>query len=178
MNKKIRDAIIWICIIGALAWTLWWMYDQLPKGEDYSKDYPIVGQTHVAVGASHDPYNSNPPTSGPHYAEPADEGFYGAPIPDERVVHNLEHGDVWIAYRPNLPDNVKDMLRDIAKKYDKVIITPRDANDFDISVVAWGRLDSFNLDNGILDRERAENFIKRYVNNGPEKVPASLHRQE
>ena len=44
---------------------------------------------HIEEGSSHPPYNSDPPTSGPHYPSPADTGFYTAPLEPERVVHNL-----------------------------------------------------------------------------------------
>ena len=53
----------------------------------------------------------------------------------------------------------------------KVIITPREANETDIALAAWGRLDTFNLDGKALPVERITDFIKRYANQGPEKVP-------
>ena len=37
-------------------------------------------------------YNSIPATSGDHYFSPQPCGFYQGEVPDERVVHNLEHG--------------------------------------------------------------------------------------
>ena len=66
--------------------------------------YSEMAPRHIEDGAPHKPYNSNPPTSGPHYAVPASPGFYEtseAPDP-EQVVHNLEHGQVVIWYRPNI----------------------------------------------------------------------------
>jgi hypothetical protein len=32
-------------------------------------------------------------------------GIYDKPVPDERAVHNLEHGAVWITYQPSLPQS-------------------------------------------------------------------------
>src|SRR3989344_5078 len=52
----------------------------------------------VAVGASHEAYNSNPPTSGPHYEQPSRWGVSQAELPDEQLIHNLEHGGIWISY--------------------------------------------------------------------------------
>ena len=39
-------------------------------------------------------WNSNPPTSGPHYVEWAVWDFYDEEVPLVRSVHNLEHGGV------------------------------------------------------------------------------------
>ena len=47
-------------------------------------------------------YSLNPPAGGPHNATWMNAGVYTKPIPSERAVHNLEHGAVWITYRPNL----------------------------------------------------------------------------
>lgn len=60
--------------------------------------YQIQGREHITVGASHLPYNSNPPTSGPHYDNAAPWGIYDHELPDEQLIHNLEHGGVWISY--------------------------------------------------------------------------------
>jgi len=148
-----------------------WVASQGPKGEDYSKAFPIQGRDHIEVGSTHPAYNSNPPSSGWHYADPAREGFYEAPLADEQVVHNLEHGDIWIAYHPRVSAQIKKRLRSFAGG--KVIATLREANGFDISLVAWGRVDNFNLDQGMLNEERVSDFIKRYIDKGPEKVPAA-----
>lgn len=44
-----------------------------------------------------------PPVGGPHNAVWMNAGVYTKPVPNERAVHNLEHGVVWITYRPDLP---------------------------------------------------------------------------
>jgi hypothetical protein len=63
---------------------------------------------HIDVGAEHLPYNSSPPTSGPHYEIPAESTFFTEQIPPEQVVHNLEHGNIVIWYSPDAPQETLD----------------------------------------------------------------------
>lgn len=60
-----------------------------------------LGQEHVQVGSPLIQYNSNPPTSGPHYAQTAPRGAHDEEIEDRYLIHNLEHGEVWISYNCN-----------------------------------------------------------------------------
>ena len=126
---------------------------------------------HIAVGSLLLEYNSNPPTSGPHCGQTARSGFREDSIADQNIIHNLEHGDIWISYHPRVPDEIKEELKQFGAA--KVIITPREENDTDIALAAWGRLDSFDLENNTLSKERIEDFIKRYVNKGPERIPGA-----
>jgi len=57
-----------------------------------------------------------------------------------------------------------------------VIVTPRSANDADIALVAWGRVEKFDLEGASLDLARINSFVFRYKNRGPEKVAPSEHR--
>ncbi|MDO8564921.1 MAG: DUF3105 domain-containing protein, partial [bacterium] len=86
------------------------------------------------------------------------------------AIHNLEHGDVWITYHPRVSEEIKEELKKFA--FAKVLISPREANDTDIALVAWERVDKFNLDGGELPEDRIRDFIKRYRNKGPEQIPA------
>lgn len=140
-----------------------------PQGEDFSIAYESIGRNHIPEGAPRPAYNSNPPSSGNHYAQTVRGGFYDAPLRDENVVHNLEHGDVWIAYHPDVSGETRDALKRFAGQY--VVVSPRSENDRDVSLVAWGRVDSFDLAEGtLLDLARVRDFIRRYDNRGPEKV--------
>ena len=62
--------------------------------------HPILTSDHITEG-SRATYNSAPPTSGDHWHIPARRGFYEEILPDELVVHNIEHGNIVISY--NLP---------------------------------------------------------------------------
>ena len=74
-------------------------------GGDSRPDYPYSvlvfedqGREHLPVGQGYDFYNSNPPTSGPHSAQPAAWGVHEEPVAKEAPVHNMEHGGVVIWY--------------------------------------------------------------------------------
>ncbi|PIP73575.1 MAG: hypothetical protein COW88_01395 [Candidatus Lloydbacteria bacterium CG22_combo_CG10-13_8_21_14_all_47_15] len=149
-----------------------------PLGDDYSQFYESQGRTHIDVGEHHPEYSSNPPSSGWHYPSPARTGFYDTPIPDEMLVHNLEHGEIWIAYHPRISDTAKDTLRDFADTY--VVVAPRESNDADIALVSWTRVDTFNLEENELHetyQKRIEDFIRRYDNRGPENLRGIQHNR-
>lgn len=130
---------------------------------------PDQGRQHVALGTLFQ-YNSNPPTSGPHFATPAEWGVYREEIPDQVLIHNLEHGGVWISYRPGIASSVIERLEAIGREFGrKVIMAPRAANDSDIALAAWGRLDTFAESE--FSEERVRAFIKAWRNKGPEFVP-------
>lgn len=127
------------------------------------------GRNHVSLGSPFN-YNSNPPTSGPHFATPADWGVYDKEIPDQALIHNLEHGGVWLAYKPGIDGETVKKLEAIAKDFGrKVVMAPRSANDSDVALAAWNHLDKFSA--AEFSEERVRAFIKAYRNRGPEFVP-------
>jgi hypothetical protein len=65
-------------------------------------------------------YSVTPPVGGQHNATWMNCGVYDKPVPSERAVHNLEHGAVWITYRPSLPQSEVDQLRAFAERQTKV----------------------------------------------------------
>ncbi len=48
-------------------------------------------------------YAMTPPVGGPHAPVWMNAGVYTRPVPNERAVHAMEHGAVWITYAPTLP---------------------------------------------------------------------------
>lgn len=168
--KKISYWVLGLAVVFGGGWLL--VNFTSPKGPDYSQAYSILGRNHIANGSTAS-YNSNPPTSGDHYQVPAPARFYDKELPDEQVVHNLEHGHVWIAYKPGLSKEVVDSIKDF--NGGNIIITPRPKNDTDIALAAWGRLDKFNIEGGNVDKQRIKDFISRYQNKGPENINIQSH---
>lgn len=131
--------------------------------------YPDQGRDHVSLDSAHE-YNSNPPTSGWHYANPADWGVYDKELPDKILIHNIEHGGIWISYKPGIPEDVRKKLENFHHEWGrKIIVTPRAANDTDIAVAAWAHLDTMSASE--YSEDRITKFIKAYRNRGPEFVP-------
>lgn len=115
-------------------------------------------------------YNSSPPTSGPHFPRAAEWGTYKEEIDDETIIHNLEHGGIWVSYKPGMPEEIRKKLESFYEKWGrKVIVAPRSKNDSDIALAAWNHLDKFNVSE--YSDERVEKFIKAFRNKGPEFVP-------
>lgn len=137
---------------------------------DNSVIYPIQSRDHIEVGSPHPAYNSNPPTGGWHYASAASLGVYEAGLPDETLVHNLEHGHIWLSYSDANDQEALDLLRQLRNDYRSwVIVTYRPETPTRIAAAAWGRL--LTLDD--LDSDQLYAFIERYHNRAPESIPGS-----
>ena len=135
--------------------------------EDNSVSYEMVGQQHIPDTEPRD-YNSNPPTSGPHNARWITPiGTFTEELNEYMLVHNLEHGHVWLSYRDADDEEAIAILRAIQEKYpDRVVVSYRPANDTRIAVAAWTRL--LTLDE--LDSDQIEAFIVRYSDQAPESI--------
>ncbi len=133
------------------------------------QDFPNQGGTHISPGEAHPPYNSNPPTSGWHWANPQDWGIYTTPQVEEQVVHNLEHGGIVIQYR-DLPAADLQRLTSLVQ-HDRIHMIlapypdlPAGAN---VALTAWTHL---QLCNGV-DENAINRFITAFRDKGPELVP-------
>ena len=122
------------------------------------------GRDHIDPGTSHPPYSSNPPTSGPHWGTPQTCDFYEKEVPDEAVIHSLEHGAIWVTYKNK--DLVEQMRSLFEKESAKVLVSPRAANDSQIAAASWGRL--LKLEQ--FDEKQILDFIKSNRGNAPEPL--------
>lgn len=171
-RKKFLKRVIWIvAAVFVVAGVLWALirYQKSLSAKMPGVFMPSQGQEHISLDTLFS-YNSNPPTSGPHNVNPAEWRVYKEEIADQILIHNLEHGGVWISYRSGVDEAVLKKLEDIATAFGrKVIMTPRQANDSDIALAAWTRLDKFSA--AEFSEERVREFIRAYRNKGPEFVP-------
>lgn len=175
MKKFIIMLLITFTIVGLI---VWFAIHQDNKKAQYkaptntTKLDPIgqtfanQGQVHIAVGASHPTYNSNPPTSGWHYLVPANWGVYEKSLVDEQALHNLEHVGIWISYK-DVDIQTKESLTKIAQANPgSVIMSPREANDTKIILASWTRLEKLDS----YDQSKIIDFISRNKNKSPEPL--------
>jgi hypothetical protein len=122
---------------------------------------PDQGNRHVqTLKEAIPPYNSVPPTSGPHLPYIAPWGIHTEPIPNQLQVHNLEDGGVLVQY--NCPDGCPDLvakLKSIVSGYEQqVLLAPYPGMKTRIALTAWTRLDAFDD----FDERRIRRFISAY----------------
>jgi len=90
-------------------------------------------------------YPQTPPVGGRHSATWLNCGVYGAPVRNENAVHSLEHGAMWITYRPGLPaSQVATLVGDVSgQPYG--LVSPYPGLTSPVVATVWGkqlRLDS------------------------------------
>jgi len=110
-------------------------------------------------------YTENPPVGGPHNVAWQNCGIYNAAIHSEHAVHSMEHGAVWITYRPDLPPDQVQILRAAASD-DFMLLSPFPGLPVPVVASSWNH--QIRLDGAADSRLRA--FIDRYKNN-PETTP-------
>ena len=139
---------------------------------------PLMDATHIAEGTNPGDYNSDPPTSGPHYPSEYQARFYEeadlpglAPFHEGFLVHNLEHGYVILWYNCEALisggcDELKQGIRNVMDQFDgvKLIAFPRDSLTNPLVMTSWGRLRRFET----FDSVAAADFIRRNRNRAPE----------
>ncbi len=147
-----------------------------PKETEVGKSQAKQGENHIPRGKTHEPYKTDLPSSGPHYADadaPTQWGVYIQEVPDEVFLHNEEHGGVIVAYKPDLSaDQLKKLQALFAPPYSnkefspvKAIVTPRTTNTKAIQMAAWTV--TLNLDK--YDEAKIKKFyLQNVVKRGPE----------
>ncbi len=133
---KIGIGAVAAIVISALVWGAWGQFQQWQVSRDVDTFFGTTG-----VASQHDAeqpilYEQVPPLGGWHRPAGAWQncGFYNEYIENERGVHSLEHGAVWITYDPELPQDQIDILESKADSSSKVLVSPYPG--MDVPVVA------------------------------------------
>ena len=123
--------------------------------------FPDQGNLHIQLETdAHVPYNSDPPTSGPHMPYVAPWGVHTEPVSKELQVHNLEDGGVVVQYNcpSGCPDLVEKLKAIVGRYPEHVLLAPYPGMKTRIALTAWTRLDAFDA----FDESRINRFIKAY----------------
>lgn len=131
---------------------------------DLVEGAPPITSAHVDGDVDYS-LHSNPPTYGDHHGfdpngidvnpgeTPRTTGIYTTPQPEEDLIHNLEHGHVWISYDPEqITDGDLQLLEQLVLDGSPnangggvgVILTPRPDNDDVIALASWARLQTLD----------------------------------
>ena len=128
----------------------------------------LLEPTHIPEGQKAT-YNSTPPTSGNHYSRPAQVGGYTEPIPNERQVHNLEHGHVMVQYRGLSEAQIDELQEVVLDKPQMVLLAPYPDMDPAVAFTSWGKIQTCDAwSDGI--PAVARYFIDTNRDNAPESV--------
>ena len=125
---------------------------------------------HVTTPVS---YPQVPPVGGDHSPLVQPCGAFRQPVPNEQAVHSLEHGAVWVAYRPDLPPADVSRLTALANQT-YVIVSPYPGLPAPVVASAWGaqlRLESAS-------DPRLQQFVAAYRQNpkAPSRAPPAPRR--
>jgi hypothetical protein len=99
-------------------------------------------------------YRREPPTNGDHAPLWQNCGFYEKPVKEEHAVHSMDHGVVWITYRPNLPTEGIRALRPYGEE-DYVVVSPYPGQDAPVVATSW----RVQLELGGPDDPRLREFV-------------------
>lgn len=172
MNYKMTLLII-LLMLGITGGVGWLYIAQGEKTQErlsqamMGEKMPDQGSAHVARGESHSEYNSNPPTSGPHWAGVAGPGIKSEPVADELVLHSMEHGAAVVWYREDLEQSEIEKIRDaFAASSGKKIMLPRENLDVPVVLTSWGYL----LKLETVDEAQIIAFIETNNDRAPEKA--------
>jgi hypothetical protein len=149
--------------------------------------YPGQPATHTSNLNEKVKYNSFPPSNGRHYQSPVPWNSYPQPVNSVQALHNLEHGGIWILWRPSAPRAQRDALQDwydsdsnalLVSPFEPADLRAHPNFDANFALVAWNA-PSGEAGNGRVltcpsfDEEAFAKFKDVYRGKGPERFDVS-----
>jgi hypothetical protein len=135
------------------------------KDSDSGPKPPTIEGVEVFAGLVHDhvppsSYPQAPPVGGPHSPAWLNCGVYDEPVPEVNAVHSMEHGAVWITYRPTLSEDDRNTVKRLqGLKPAYVLISPYENLPSPVVASTW----SYQLKVDRVDDPRLAAFVKEYA---------------
>jgi hypothetical protein len=128
-------------------------------------------------------WNTDPPTSGPHFGFDDNQnqgtviwGAYEEPLQLARVVHNLEHGGIYIFYGDDVSEATVEQLRGFYDDHEKgTLLAPYPKLGDKIALGAWvsegGVAKGYLAKCPSFDEDAFSAFFSGFQFKGPERFP-------
>lgn len=176
-SSQIQSSVIWGALgLATLGLFGFLVYNAIrpPAGEAVE----IVSREHVPEPTPPGPFNTDPPTSGAHYADTFEPGFYSEedlaslpPHPAGYLVHNLEHDYSIVWYNCSILTQAEcdSMVADIRQALEamsgsKLIAFPWSTQAEPVVFTHWGRILRFEA----FDARALANFHRANLGRAPE----------
>ena len=132
-----------LTVVALVGGTLWAAVGSGDSGPSTKSNVALTGmQTYSGLSQDHVTgpvsYPQTPPVGGPHSATWQNCGVYSAPVHSENAVHSLEHGAMWITYRPGLAaPELATLLKDVSGQ-PYALVSPYPGLPSPIVASVWG----------------------------------------
>lgn len=153
LGRRLILGAVLVAVAGSIGYCV--VADRRFKAGMATAEYPAAQHMPGRIN-----YRENPPMGGPHNVVWQNCGIYTTPIHNEHAVHSLEHGAVWITYRPDLPAADVQRLQALAAD-DYMLLSPYPGLPAPVIASAWNN--QMQLTGA--DDARLPDFIRRYKNN-------------
>lgn len=157
-------AVVVVAIAGAVTVSI--LHDRATRPSLAGVSTFTVQQGHTVDPVD---YPQTPPAGGEHHPVWLNCGVYDEPVPDTHAVHSLEHGAVWVTYRPDLPASDVAALED-ALPDTYTILSPYPNLDAPVVASAWG----VQLPLEGVDDPRLDQFVTTYRQGPQTPEPGAL----
>ena len=155
-RRRIRFAIAAAVLVAVAGVAAYRMFDDRSFSANVvTAHYPAA--QHLAGPLT---YRESPPMGGPHNVAWQNCGIYTVPLHNEHAVHALEHGAIWITYRPDLPPADVQRLQAIASD-DYMLLSPYPGLPAPVVASAWNR----QIRLAGADDPQLPRFIREFKNN-------------
>lgn len=161
-------ALTVLAILGAVAYAAFFGDDPEPAWQELPGVVVFSYQGGMHTDDDVD-YRENPPVGGAHHDIWQNCGVYTGPVLDERAVHSMEHGAVWITYRPELDPAQVAQLTELAEGMDYMLLSPRADLPDPIVITAWNH--QMGLET--VDIDRMMRFIREFRQNSDAPEPGA-----
>lgn len=101
----------------------------------------VQSSTELSRGHTSSPiaFSEMPPMGGDHAPTWINCGTYMNPINPSEALHSLEHGAVWVTYRPDLPQKEIDALTRESALHPYQLLSPYPGLSSPVVATAWGK---------------------------------------